>query len=643
MEAIASLAHEYTPDSAWGHLDRVGVDRVVGELVQRGRVSADVASAAIAKSIDRSTAEKGAVVDVPEASFNRFEDEAAVARVAGEIFEHLVHGGSLFSDDNVWTPEAVQELVKRFVDRPNISGDNFLEKLTRQMEGASDDTVLLFAEVYLLQLLPLSHITKARKVANIESVLSLARDTYSIPEYVLSAFDSPIFSGGPAFGARRFQHLSLLIYFARYILAMEPIEREAALRDPLRWRDVVQDAPGTAEPALRNSLLYLAHPETFYPVVAQRHKERIVAKFFPAYTKTRASGDLDEDLATLTELFESPPGSRPDFYVEPLKSIWDPAPSDAEPDGPNTSENAIDGTSTEDVAVYTVETIAADGGFHDPELLHRIIKRWQETRNIVLQGAPGTGKTWLARRLAYALIGRRDEQAVRSVQFHAGTSYEDFVRGWRPGADGRLSLVDGPLMQHAQRAAESSDTPHVLIIEEFNRGNPAQALGEMLTLLESSKRSDADALELTYMKPGEAPVFLPENLYVIGTMNTADRSLALVDFALRRRFAFFSLRPALSDAWQKHLEKRFPQAGPEVISLVRDRVQELNVAIIEDRQLGMDFQLGHSYFTPGKEATDLSPWFRDVVETEVAPQLREYWPQDEAHVEALIKQLLRGL
>jgi 5-methylcytosine-specific restriction endonuclease McrBC GTP-binding regulatory subunit McrB len=160
---------------------------------------------------------------------------------------------------------------------------------------------------------------------------------------------------------------------------------------------------------------------------------------------------------------------------------------------------------------------------------------------VTADSAPGTGKTWLAKRLAQALIGSHAPDAIRSVQFHPNTSYEDFVRGWRPTAgpdgNGHLVLTDGALLQHAE-LARHSDIPHVLIIEEINRGNPAQAFGEMLTLIEKSKRNTDDALTLSYPKFEGEQYFLPPNLYLLGTMNIADRSLALVEFALRRRFSF---------------------------------------------------------------------------------------------------------
>src|SRR5699024_1013840 len=167
--------------------------------------------------------------------------------------------------------------------------------------------------------------------------------------------------------------------------------------------------------------------------------------------------------------------------------------------------------------------------------------------------------------------------------------------------DGTLELVDGPLLQHAELAREYPDLDFVLVVEEFNRGNPAQALGEMLTLLERTKRTESEALELTYKHDAEERFNLPENLYVIGTMNTADRSLALVDFALRRRFAFFELDPQFNDAWKKHLSDKFRTESPAHIDEIARRIAAMNDQIAADPSLGTSFRIGHSYFTPRSE------------------------------------------
>jgi 5-methylcytosine-specific restriction protein B len=274
---------------------------------------------------------------------------------------------------------------------------------------------------------------------------------------------------------------------------------------------------------------------------------------------------------------------------------------------------------------YDLNRLVADGCFVEPEELRHMLACWQEKKNLILQGSPGTGKTWLARRLAYVLIGREDPSRVRAVQFHANLSYEDFVRGWRPAGDGRLALIDGVFLQ-AVEAARATHEPVVVLIEEINRGNPAQIFGELLTLLEASKRTPRDAVELSYTNAtGEqTALYLPENLYVIGTMNVADRSLALVDFALRRRFAFVSLKPRLGEAWKTWVVNHCGLA-PALAEKIADRINRLNDNISDT--LGNQFSVGHSYVTPIRRlASDkTAAWFRQIVETEIGPLLEEYW------------------
>ena len=232
-----------------------------------------------------------------------------------------------------------------------------------------------------------------------------------------------------------------------------------------------------------------------------------------------------------------------------------------------------------------------------------------------------------------------DEQ-LRVVQFHPALSYEDFVRGYRPGGDGRLTLTDGVFLQVVQAAIAQPDVEHVLVIEEINRGNPAQVLGEMLTLLECSKRSRADAMELAYSKVRGEKVYVPENLYVIGTMNVADRSLALVDLALRRRFAFVNLVPSLNSAWaQWCASKGLDEAS---IAHIQTRMQALNDEIAADRTLGAQFQIGHSYVTPHEPVHDAQAWFAEVVKSEIGPLLHEYWFDTPERADEAIAKLLKA-
>ena len=242
------------------------------------------------------------------------------------------------------------------------------------------------------------------------------------------------------------------------------------------------------------------------------------------------------------------------------------------------------------------------------------------------------------------MVGQKKN--VRHIQFHPNLSYEDFVRGYRPSTNGKgkLELVDGLFLQMAKTAKENSSANHVLIIEEINRGNPAQIFGEILTLIEEDKRKPEEALELSYARKNGEEFYIPENLYVIGTMNIADRSLALIDLALRRRFAFVNLKPEFGEAWLKWGEN-INGLGREFLKDVQRRVTELNETIEKENSLGPQFKIGHSYFTPSKnkKIEDPQEWFRQIVETEIKPYLEECWFDAPDEAKGAIHKLLNKL
>ena len=290
---------------------------------------------------------------------------------------------------------------------------------------------------------------------------------------------------------------------------------------------------------------------------------------------------------------------------------------------------------------YTVADIVKDGCFLDAPAIERLLHTLKDKKNLILQGPPGTGKTWLAKRLAYALMGKRDENKLRVVQFHPNLSYEDFVRGWRPSSQGKLQIADGVFMEAVKAAAEAPGETWIVVIEEFNRGNPAQIFGEMLTLLEAGKRTPTEAIELIYpdVDNTRKPVHIPENLYVVGTMNIADRSLALVDLALRRRFAFATLEPQMGSAWREWVTGR---CGIEAAMAdeIMSRMDGLNQTI--ESNLGKQFRVGHSYVTPVEalETGTTKQWFRRVVDTEIAPLLEEYWFDEPPRARQAVTELL---
>jgi AAA domain (dynein-related subfamily) len=284
---------------------------------------------------------------------------------------------------------------------------------------------------------------------------------------------------------------------------------------------------------------------------------------------------------------------------------------------------------------------AMSGLFLDRKYFEEMLNLLDTKKNLILQGPPGVGKTFIARRLAYSLLEVEDRTRVRFVQFHQSYSYEDFIEGYRPTERGTFGLRKGLFRDFCQSAVDDSSREHVLVIDEVNRGNLSKIFGELLMLVEPDKRSPAWSVQLAYSGDD---FHIPANLYLIGLMNTADRSLALVDYALRRRFAFFTLDPQFqSPSFSSYLDEL--GASRALVSAIVSRFESLNRTIAEDTaNLGRGFCIGHSFFCPaGLQPTLDEEWYRRVVETEVAPLLREYWFDRPKHAEQIIDRLMEKL
>jgi dynein-related subfamily AAA family protein len=276
--------------------------------------------------------------------------------------------------------------------------------------------------------------------------------------------------------------------------------------------------------------------------------------------------------------------------------------------------------------------------------LEELLLLWRGRKNIILQGAPGVGKTFIARRLGYLMMGHRDHARTRMVQFHQAYAYEDFIQGYRPNEEGGFTRRDGAFFDFAKLAEADLDRPYIFIIDEINRGNLSKILGELMVLIESDKRGAEYALPLAYGRPDELPFSVPPNLFLIGLMNTADRSLAMVDYALRRRFAFHTLEPKFaSPKFRAYLIAR--NINTDLIDTIINRMTNLNAEISADTvRLGPGYQIGHSFFTPADAAQVFdSAWYKRVIRTEIVPLLREYWFDKTDRAETCMGRLIDGI
>ena len=276
-----------------------------------------------------------------------------------------------------------------------------------------------------------------------------------------------------------------------------------------------------------------------------------------------------------------------------------------------------------------------DEVFLRPEDVEQMLGLLRRKKNLILQGAPGTGKTFAAKRLAYALMGQTDDSRVEVVQFHQSTAYEDVVVGLRPTAEGGFAAAEGVFARFCRRAAADPGRDYVFIIDEINRANISKAFGELLMLIEAEHRGEALRLPVS----GEL-LSVPKRLHIIGMMNTADRGLALIDYALRRRFAFFEMRPALDHpGFLRHVEA----VGSSRLEALVDVVRRLNQRIAEDEALGPGFQIGHSYLclpaagpeNPAGTDADVT----SVVRYELEPLVREYWFDNPSAMDESIHEL----
>jgi 5-methylcytosine-specific restriction protein B len=270
--------------------------------------------------------------------------------------------------------------------------------------------------------------------------------------------------------------------------------------------------------------------------------------------------------------------------------------------------------------------------FMNKENYASLVQLIKMKKNVILQGPPGVGKTYAAKRLAYSIMGIKDKSRVSMIQFHQSYSYEDFIMGYRPTETG-FKLHKGMFYKFCKQAEEDSENEYFFIIDEINRGNLSKIFGELFMLIENDKRGIE--LDLLY---ADEKFSVPKNVYIIGMMNTADRSLAILDYALRRRFAFFDMISGFNTIGFQNYQKNLDcEKFDNLIQCVKD----LNNEIISDETLGEGFIIGHSYFCNLQKVTKFI--LSNIIEFEIIPLLKEYWFDEAAKIDIWSERLRNAI
>lgn len=529
----------------------------------------------------------------------------------------LREGSSVFNPDrDVWTVPAISELRTRFIEAPDAGGGTFVEKIRLQLAEATDEARLLMAELVTWQVLPISEeaIGFGKKKERISTILQTMDDPAIIPDQVLSGLKTGVVHPGLAMLSNTFQAMALVLSVVESYLQSSIEVQEQVLSDPWAWKSFVFSVRGRTFPTQRNALLYMVHPESFLDSFSDEDKGVIRNTFIS--NDADSTGDVDRDLFNIGLRMQQEAGTHVDFYDEQHKRLWK---EKGVPRPALQAESVDDDTSTDagqlfpgiEREPFPLADAALSGRVYiEEKWLQESLDLLKNKRQLILFGPPGTGKTFIGLALAEHIA--RDEAEL--VQFHPSYSYEDFFQGYRPvTVDGALSyeLKDGPLRRIVDKANKAKHRNFVLVIDEINRGNLAKIFGELYFLLEYRHRK----ISLQY---SEETFELPDNLFIIGTMNTSDRSIALMDAAMRRRFAFRELHPLQSPVSEVLRGWLHAHKGNDVGEEPALLLQQLNGKITDP-----SFSIGPSYLMP-KDERITQDVLRRIWESEILPLLEEH-------------------
>lgn len=549
----------------------------------------------------------------------KYSNASAVITLGAEFRDRcFVEQRSILTDDVIWTPEHFEELIQNYVENPDHSNRAFDVKIKDQLGPASSKAKQLFAELYVLNFLIVGNVLPETKISKVNAILQLCDPPIELTDVIVEVFQNGgVVNGGQGYNTRRFHQFWYLVRLGRAFSALSTAERKAAMASTDAIEDTLYDLIEFSDAQMQKALCYLFDPENHEAVISQQHLDKITTHFDSLLTEEQLRYRPQRRAAEIKSILQEQRG--PDWHLYIDREEWDSEFGDGAPEPVSANDTPNDQLESLEVSpLPQFEVGVAEELLLDQKWLERFHRVLSERRQVILQGPPGTGKTFLARRLAHKLTNSDDRTVL--VQFHPAYAYEDFFEGFRPVPDPSggtsLQLRKGPLRRLADAAEESPEKSFVLVIDEINRGNLARIFGELYFLLEYREHT----AELMY---SQEKFSLPKNLYIIGTMNTADRSIALVDSAMRRRFAFFNLRPD-QEPTSEFLAKWCHRRGvsTETVEIWR----ELN------RQIGKSEQMiGPSYFM--RESVYHENGLAEMWETDVLPQLEEtfYGDREQVH------------